>query len=502
MQLNLSTVFTAQALGVASFGEGLALIMAGGTVRLIYSEAEINRAMSLSLGATTTAGSGFVTVQSLAAPQSASNLQPGHGFAFQTDGDTIRAYAFDSRLGALTSAVLGSTGQPGPSQTVITDQGALKGVQTLTMVAGADGDHAAVSQWNTAGIRLFAVNGNGSLTGTDTLVDSAKSYVANVSDTASVTLAGQDYLLSLSSLGNGITSYAVTAAGRATLIDSLGNHDMLAVSGPAALQVIVDGGETYAVIASTGSSSLSVVRVNDMGCLFQTDHMIDDRTTRFQHTAVLDSFTANGRSFVVTAGTDAGVTVMELLPCGKLQHFATGVFETGAGMAAVTGIEVAVNGSTVSIYVIDAAADRVQKIDMSIATLDFQIDARPGPTTGPTTGTAKADLIWGSSATETLQGWAEDDFIFSGGGADVLSGGSGDDLFVMGATTDNARITDFAQHSDRIDVSAWGHVYSAAALTITSTSTGAVLSLNGHDVTLVAGRPLTAASFVDSDFVF
>ncbi|MBC7739063.1 MAG: hypothetical protein H7245_18035, partial [Candidatus Saccharibacteria bacterium] len=187
MQLNLSTVYTAQALGVASFGDGLALIVAGGMVRLIYSEAEINRAMSLSLGATTAAGSGFVTVQSLSAPQAASNLQPGQGFAFQTDGDTIRAYAFDSHLGALTSAVLGSTGQPGPSQTVITNQGALAGVQTFTMLGGAGGNHAAVSQWNIEGLRLFAVNGNGSLTGTDMVMDSAKSYVANVSDTASIT---------------------------------------------------------------------------------------------------------------------------------------------------------------------------------------------------------------------------------------------------------------------------------------------------------------------------
>ena len=498
MQLALSTVYSAAMLGVTAVGEGLALIIAGGTARLMYSEADINQAMSLSLGTTGSAGSGFASVQSLAAPQPVSNLEPGHGFAFQTDGTTLRAYVFDSHLGALAVTVLGSTGLPGVSATVSTNQGALIGVETVAMLGGAGGAHAAVSQWNTAGVKLFAVDANGSLTATDQVTDTAKSYVANVSDTASVTLDGQNYLLTLSSLENGITSYAVGADGKATLVDSLGNRDMLAVSGPAALQAIQRDGVTYAVIAATGSSSLSVVRINDMGCLFVTDHVVDDRTTRFDHTQVLDSFTAAGRSFVVTAGTDAGVTVMELLPDGQLQHFATGVFETGAGMAAVTGIEAAVKGTTVSFYITDARADRVQTIDMSLATLGGQIDARGGQATG----TAMADLIWGSAANETLQGWGDDDFIFSGGGADVMTGGSGADLFVMAATSDNGRITDFELHNDRIDLSAWGHIYTAAALTITANASGAVISLNGHDVTVVAGHTLSAANFTDADFVF
>lgn len=485
-------------LGVQSLGEGVALIVTGGTARLIYSEADINRAMSLSLGPVDATGSGFASVQSLAAPKPVSNLDPGHGFAFQTDGTTLRAFVFDGHMAALTSSLLGSTGQPGPSTIVSTNQGALIGVETFAMLGGAGGTLAAVSQWNTEGVKLFKVGDNGALTATDQITDTAKSHVANISDTATVTLGGQIYLLTLSSLENGMTSYAVAANGKAALIDSLGTHDGLCVSGPAAMQVTQRDGISYAVIASTGASSLSVVRVNDMGCLFATDHVVDDRNTRFDHTQVLDSFTAAGRSFVVTAGRDAGVTVMELLPGGQLQHFATGVFETGAGMVGVTGIEAAVTGTTVTFYVTDARADRLQTIEMSLATLGIQVN----PSAGLAIGTGKADLIWGGSANETLQGGAGDDFIFSGGGADVMSGGAGADVFVMAETSDNGRITDFDLHTDQIDLSSWGRVYTAAALTITATSSGAVISLNGHDVTVVAGQSLTAASFIDSDFVF
>ena len=498
VQISLVSSVTAAALGVGAVGDGMVLIVAGGTARLVYSEAELNAAMSLSLGAVSAPGSGYVSAQSLSAPIPIGNLDPGRSIAFQATGSLVRAFLFDSHTGVLTASVLDSAGQPGLAVAVSTTIGSLKGVETFAVMGGGTGDCAVLSTWNTAGLQVFHLNANGALTLTDKIDDSAKSYVANVSDTASVTLAGQTYLLTLSSLENGITSYAIDGSDKAALVDSLGTHDLLAVSGPAALQVLQVGGLTYAVIAATGSSSLSVVRVNDLGCLFQTDHVVDDLTTRFYHTAVLDSFTFNGRSFVVTAGTDAGITIMELLPGGKLSPFATGVFETGAGLAAVTGLEVAVNGTTASIFVVDAHAERVQTFEMTLANLGGIVQA----VGGSAIGTARDDLLLGSSVTDTLQGGAGDDMLHSGGGADVMSGGAGADRFVFAAASDNMRITDFDLHNDRIDLSDWGHVYSKAALTFTATATGAVISLNGHDVTVVAGQSLTAASFLDSDFLF
>lgn len=500
MQINLVSSYSAAFLGVDAVGEGMALIVAGGTARLIYSEAELNTAMSLSLGAVLAAGSGFISAQSLAAPGGIGNLEPGRSIAFQTSGTVVRAFLFDSQFGVLTSSVLSASGAPGTAVAVSTDIGALKGVQTFAVMGGAGGDTAILSSWNKAGLELFLLNANGSLTWRSSIVDTEKSYVANVSDTAAITIKGQQYLLTLSSLENGITSYAVDANGATSLVDSLGNRDLLSVSGPAALQVLQVGGVTFAVIAATGSSSLSVVRVNDMGCLFVTDHVVDDRTTRFDHTAVLDSFAMNGRAFVVTAGTDAGITVMELLPTGQLQPFSTGVFETGAGLFAVTGLEVAVSGTTVSIFVVDARADRVQRFDLSLEGLGGVIT----PVANAATGTAKHDLVLGTAAAETLSGGGGDDWIHSGGGADVLIGGTGADVFVFGAGSDNARINGLELHRDRIDLSDWGHVYSVAALTFTPTATGCVISLNGLDITVVAAdnRPLTAASFVDADFLF
>ena len=500
MQMQLVSTYLAQALGVRALGDGMALVVLNGTAQLIYSEQEMNAAKSLALGEVAAPGSGFVTAQAMAAPVTAANLQPGASIAFQDGGTGIRAFLFDSQAGVLTAAMLSDAGTPGAAQAVTTSVGALHGVQTFEIIGGVAGDCAVLSGWNQAGLDVYRLGSDGSLVFETAIKDTAKSYLGNVSDTATVTLGGQDYLLALSSLENGITSYAIGADHRPQLIDSLGNHDGLWVSGPAALQTIGIGGVTFAIIAATGSSSLSVVRVNAMGCLFVTDHVVDDLTTRFEHPEVLDTFTLQGRAFVVAAGTDAGITVLELLPDGTLAQFYTVALETGAGLYNVTGLEAALNGTTLQIFVVDAGADRIQKFEMSLAALGGVTQAQ----SGTATGTAKDDLVLGSLANEVLSGGAGDDRIHSAGGSDTLTGGSGADVFVFATAPGSARIADFETHVDRIDLSDWGNLYSVAALQITATGNGAVLSSGGQQISVVTanGLALGASDFSAGDFIF
>ncbi len=500
MPLQLVSSYLVQSLGVGAVAEGMALVVLNGTAQLIYSEQELNAAKSLSLGPVGAPGSGYVTRAALAAPMSSESQQPGSAIAFQDTGSGVRAFLFDSPAGVLNSALLSSAGTPGAAQAVTTSIGALRGVQTFDIMGGGAGSVAVLSTWNKPGLDVFRLGSDGSLVFETSVSDTPKSYLGNISDSASVTLAGQDYLLTLSSLENGITSFAVGANARPVLIDSLGTGDGLWVSGPAALQVVAVAGVTYAVIASTGSSSLSVVRVNDMGCLFVTDQVVDDLTTRFARPEVLDTFGLQGRSFVVAAGTDAGITVMELLPGGKLSPFYTVALETGAGLYAVTGLDVALDGTTLDVFVVDARSDRIQRFEMSLASLGGLIPA----VAGAAVGTAKDDLILGTGASEVLQGGAGADWLHSGGGSDTLTGGAGADVFVFDAGAGSDLITDYELHSDRIDLADWGNLYAVAALTITATSTGAVLEFGGHQLVLVSaeGAALSVGSFTEADFLF
>ncbi len=499
MEPLLTATYTAAQFGIASFSGGATVIVDGGTAELVVCSQTGNTAANLSLGAVANPGSGYFVAESPPAPDDWAMVQASDGMALQMAGTEKRMFLFGA-TSALTMCQISASGEPGASQVVNSSIGVLTKVTSFTVVPDVAGDLAAVSQSGVSGLNLFDIGANGYLTQTEFIKDTSKSYVAVVSDTASVTVAGQAYLLTLSATEDGITSYAISDQGDAELVDSLGNHDGLAISGAQALQTAVVGGETFAIIASVTSDSLSVVRVNDMGCLFQTDHVVDDQSTRIRGASALDTFEINGRVFVIAGGSDAGLTTYELLPGGELSLMSAVAFETGQGMGNITSIDTAVNGDTVSIFVTEERADRVQVFTADYSDLGNLIVA----TSGTTNGTGGDDRLMGSSSADTLSGGVGDDFLHDGAGADRLTGGAGADVFVFAADTSTDTITDFQIGVDRIDLSDWGRFYTVDALTITSTASGATIRFgeNVLTVTSAGGGSLSPSAFDNSDFIF
>jgi hypothetical protein len=310
-------------------------------------------------------------------------------------------------------------------------------------------------------------------------------------------IGGRSFLLAASASENGLSTYEIDASGRASLIDSLGAGNGLPIAGPAAMQVASIAGTSFAVIASTVSSSLTVVRINAMGVMFQTDHVLDDRASRFADVAALDLFTVSGRVFVVAAGSDSGLSVLELLPDGRLSHILSHALETGTGIAAVTGIETTLIGNTAAILLTDARGDRIYHFSMDISGVGPLIADR----NGTIAGTALDDRIFGSARPDAISGGAGDDFLHDGAGADVLTGGAGADVFVFTRDRAMEQITDFQDGLDRIDISDWGRFYSVSALSITATATGALISFGAESLTVInaAGRAL---ALTNDDFIF
>ena len=498
MQLVLSATFGLSTLGLTSAGDSLALYLNGSTAYLLYDDGSTNGVRALSLGPVTGAGSGFLTPTALAS-DGVTSLQPGTGLTVQQAGSTTRLFSFDAS-GTLMTQVIGANGLPGTATAAQADGGTLTGVGTFEILGGPGGTQAALSFGQFPGLDIYGLSVSGVLTHQADVVDTAKTYLGNVSDTLSLTVGGADYLLTLSSLEGGITSLSIDAAGQAALVDSLGTIDGLALSGAAAMQAMDVAGTTYVVIASTGSSSLTVVRVNDMGCLFATDTVYDDASTRFSHPEVLDSFTWAGRSFVVSGGADAGLSVFEMRPDGSLMSFATGVFETGTGLPPITGIEAGVSGSKVDFYAVDASNQKISVFSMDLSTTGGLIMAAGGTTSG----TALGDFIWGGNGAQGLNGGGGDDWIYDGSGADTLTGGAGADVFLFAADGSPDTVSDYELHKDRIDVSDWGRIYSATSLIITQTATGATIAWDNQSITLTSadGKGIAAASFTDADFIF
>lgn len=489
VQFRVVSTYLANALGFSAIADGLAVVEQGGYARLIYGQRGGSALNALDLGA--------VSVPLADPGDPWVGTSGGSLLSVQSTSGQPRVFVASAWAVPLQATPLVPALALGAPATVSSSLGTLSGVTAFEIIERGATDIAVVAQRGIEGLRIFSLSDAGGLTLIGSLSDGPKATVLEVTDLASVLAGGQTYLLVLSALENGISSYQIGPTGVASFIDTMGMRDGLAVNGPVAMQVAELGGQDFAVIAATGSSSLSVVRINPMGVLFQTDHLIDDRTTRFADVAALDMFVAQDRVFVVAAGSDAGLTVLELLPGGRLAPYLTVALETGQGMANVTGIEAQMMSATrAALLLTDARGDRINHFELDLSALGQSITASGGTVTG----TALDDRILGSAAAEVLQGGAGNDWIYDGGGSDQLRGGAGADVFVFARDGAVDRVLDFERGIDRLDVRDWGRIYGIEALTLTATSTGATVSYGNEQVILTASNnaalTLTAADFL------
>ncbi|MBC6438086.1 MAG: calcium-binding protein, partial [Rhodobacteraceae bacterium] len=111
-----------------------------------------------------------------------------------------------------------------------------------------------------------------------------------------------------------------------------------------------------------------------------------------------------------------------------------------------------------------------------------------------------ADTLTGDDAANHLNGGAGHDHLRSGTGNDMLIGGEGRDTFVFSSGHGNDTITDFADGSDLIQITASGVGFGDLTITNEGTDTdpAAVITWDGGTITLngVAHTALTAGDFI------
>ena len=90
-------------------------------------------------------------------------------------------------------------------------------------------------------------------------------------------------------------------------------------------------------------------------------------------------------------------------------------------------------------------------------------------------GTDTSDLIIADDTGADISGAGGADILKDGAGQDQLAGGDGADIFILTADGNTDVIVDFDPEQDRLDLSLWSFFRSAAQLTITSNTTGAIL---------------------------
>ena len=369
--------------------------------------------------------------------------------------------------------------------------------QAVVQVGGATYFYAARLGESTIHAYSVAANGTMTLVGTK-VIDTARSGV-DLSALTPVTVGGQTCLISLSMTGDVVRAFPIGAGGALGAAQVCGVPQGLGISDPSAVEVVQVGGLTYLLVASAGSSSLSVIEIAPGGVMRVADHVVDTLDTRFQGVQAVATVTIGDRVFVMAGGGDGGVTLMTLMPDGKLAMVGQQLQVPGLALNNITAMTAHVVDGKIELFV---AGEGTGITRLMIDPGPLAATVTGGMEAATLTGGASGDMILGSYGDEQIEGGIGNDVLADGAGTDVLFGGEGVDLFVLASDSVTDVIGDFQLGTDRIDVSAWGRIHSLAALTITATAFGARVTFGDEvlEIHSANGLPIQPSAFRLTDF--
>ncbi|MCJ7874805.1 DUF4214 domain-containing protein [Phaeobacter sp. J2-8] len=376
-------------------------------------------------------------------------------YGTQIDGWNIRA---DGTLGARHDLTL-TGGEPG-AMTALVD----------TWIGG---QHYFISaSRHSAGLEVWRQQG-------DTLIATGRADISDFLTPGSVqalglsTPGGVPYVLAVSAADDGLVAFPVLAGGGLGGPQRVSMYDGLFVDTPTQLQTVELAGRDFAIVGSAGSSSISVVRIYADGDMAVVSQVNDTMETGFDNLVALDALEAAGTVFVLAAGSDNGVSLMMLQPSGRLVHLAS-LHDALGEMALddIGGLDMVWRDGGLDIFVTGEvlASNRAAGGGVSYLRVDDLQDGLPN-----------VQVNTGSNTQTGITG-EEDVFVLS--------------------DTDAAQIVhNFEPGVDRLDMSQFGRVYDVSELNISSISNGAVIRLDGAQVTVFTadGSRLQVADFENAD---
>ncbi|WP_417258356.1 hypothetical protein [Celeribacter sp.] len=290
----------------------------------------------------------------------------------------------------------------------------------------------------------------------------------------------QTIVLYGSTFDQSVTSLSVDAHGVLTKMDDVRAAQGLGVNTITDIKTVDMGGITHAIIAASGSSSLSVLTLNANGEFTVVDHVIDSIGTRIGGARLMETITINGVTFIAVAGREDGLSLFTLMPDGTLVHRLSVEDTTELGLSTISSFKLTTSGDDLVMLITSSAETGVQSLTFSTNT-DGVVKVANG---GQTLGTADDDTLFGSSENDSLSGGSGNDFFFDGAGSDTISTGNGADVVVLIQDRETDTITDFNATHDRLDLSNLPMLRSTGQLTYTMTGSGGILTYRDERIVL------------------
>ncbi|QBF34275.1 calcium-binding protein [Thalassococcus sp. S3] len=411
------------------------------------------------------------------------NTQNGSALVYSGSYTTGFSYHSISGNGALGGrAVLNGAAAPGALR-------AFESVETSagTLVYGALDGMGGVGVWRLSGSnRLDLIETMPLLPGS---AEAAR-------DLALWQTGGQSWVLAAGTHSNALTLYRARPDGRLEVQDSLMPATGLAVSDPSALVVAESGGSSYALLASAGTHSITVIALNADQELAVVDHVLDTRDTRFEAPHLLETITVGARTYVLAAGRDDGLSLLSLLPDGTLIHLDTIVDEEGLSLQNIATLKAAATTTGIAVFVGSATEPGLTRIDIDLGT---------GAAVGQMgqSGSAGDDLLQSGAREDNLSGGDGNDILIDGAGEDTLWGGDGADLFVLHWDDARDRIMDFDPNEDKIDLSAIPGLYDVSQLSFREMPNGIRITYGSDrlDIRSVDDTTIRAESFTNANLI-
>ena len=329
--------------------------------------------------------------------------------------------------------------------------------------------HRAVSTQINGMDFVFALGAGGSLTAYQLQpgmqLGPALPHPQGTANFTALTMAADDLLLAADATDNQLLSYRVDPDGSLTLLDSAGGADGAGFSTPSVLQWVELQGQSYVLLAAAGSNTLTVFRVDSDGGLSATDHLVDTLDSRFAGVSQLTTARYGDWQLVLAAGSDDGVSLLALLPDGRLLHLNSLADSDAVSLDNPAALAALVLGDHLQVFTSAEADPGISQITADLAGL--------------------GQILQGDGSGAVLAGSAQDDVLISGGGNDRLQGGAGADMFIFraelaGADGQLGRVLDFTPGEDHLDLSTLPFLYDLAQISIESTANGARLQFGDY----------------------
>ena len=392
-------------------------------------------------------------------------------------------FDFQERASTLDRATLERLAAAPGEGTAYLDGVSFYGNRLALASAEIDGaGYLYMSRKSGQGIEVYALGDDGALRALQSLDEGG--HLDAVTAMTTLSSGGRDWLVAASGSESGVSLYGIDGGGHLGQGTSFGFDDRLPVTTPTAMSAVELDGRDYVLMTAHGTSSLTVLEVTD-GTLVFRDQVNDSLDTRFASAGVLDIFLRGDLALVALAGSDDGITLMQMVPGGRLIHRETLADDTLTALDNVTGLRFVEHG--------DGAVD-LFALGVNEGLSRFRLDAGAlGVTATGQDGSGGNDILTAGAAGGSLRGAGGDDILLDGAGRDSLWGGEGADIFVFHADGEEDAIRDFDPGEDRLDLGGFEMVHDISALGFTQTSGGAVVRI-GADTLVIStqdGRSLT-----------